>query len=923
MDRDLHVMIEDAVLTIEAFPVSEEMPKEEGGIDGTSGDAKGKATIDGGASTASASTAPSKAAEPPKKPATKHQKTEPKRATVGDRVLADNPLARAISGIPHLLLRDVRIRFIIRKDPKPSRNGQDEGTEPGANVENSFPASNQPGPGDTMLEVGIEFLSVNSGEDILSSFQNREAEDSENSEGQNGEEGSAKPSVVTVQAASSSVGTPVDHNEYMIRHIRTGRGPAAGIWVQVFAPGPKLPSMIGPPDENTVWARQQWVLATNFHLLRCSGIDVRARIHLGSKKQVSSYSWFYDYDEDGSDFDYDDDTLDSMLVGFDSIAPGPQLPLPPINPDMSRGDTPVKTDVTKDRSGMEMMEPIAAMHPWSDKYTKDSNDIQSCKIPSTFHRISRGLVPGSCKDCTHFPSQTCAMCWNGPPTVPEESSLDSSMPMPGLALQVTFRDPLEINVDRPSVETLNLLKTLFVKKREVTADEPDPQEEKKSEVEVRGPLSRSSTSVGDTTKTTLSSRSSFFGFLSSRAKEPEKEEQKLDAFSPYMQPENIQVLGVSFSEVILRIHVMREEKKDDGLSFCYWDMLATCLTIDMQSCTSREVLSNDLRFDIGLFAWDEFCGIGCKRLVALGVPLHLRAGTDASNSGSTVKSMVDDHDRNKTPWPSAACALMDIPPPLETLAYKDRQGHGVQLRFISVRNPEDASKLARSMVNLRLGVTATQVPWGFWRDINSARQQVTWGILGKPVPAAAREVTTPLVKSIMAYTVQIDGGSIAMDPVINLKMPLTRVAGERSTETGISFESIFQKLQVVYGQKTPSRGVALSLKQMALLPENVRTRILFCLDDLKSFEEALEVKKESNPFKRTLAVSKGIVRMAKKLSKASASTRRNGKTNSTRSISDAPTRRQKIMTEIMKLDNNELDELWASHRRHQRKHAKN
>jgi hypothetical protein len=928
-------MVEDAVLTIEAFPVPESTTDADEGEEGDQADPQAKlATDDAGSAVSGRTGASSSAPVPPILPP-KSSKTEPKRDTVGDRVLADNPLARAIAAIPHLLLRDIRIRFIIRKEPQANRKEEgdaaatttsttEESKSPAAE---SVPASNQALPGDTMLEVGIEFLSVSSGEDVLSHFQERTGDESERSEGDNGGV-STKPPVAVIPTES-----PLDANEYMIRHIRTGRGPAAGIWVQLFAPGPKLPASLVPPGgvEDLYWARQQWVLATDFHLLRCSGLDVRARIHLGEKEQVASYSWFYDNEDEGYEYDYYDNTLDSMVLGgFDAIAPGPQLPLPPMNPHMSRGNTPIKPGGTASSFDESRSDQPPAMHPGSDKYTRDANGIQSCKIPSTFHRISRGLLPGSCKGCTHLPSETCAMCWGGPAAVKVESTLDTAMPMPGLALQITFRDPLEINVDRPSVDTLHLLKTLFVKKREQgKTNDPEPSSDigpGKSEKAV----SRVSSTLDDTTKTTAST-SSYFGFLSLRAKEPEKEQVVSDAFSQSMQPENIQVLGLHFAETILRVHVMRDERQDEGLSFCYWDLLASCLTLDYQTFKSEAKTSQDLRFDVGYFALNELRGVECKRLVSLGIPGNSGDGNISSNSVSTTKSLLDDHSHNKSPWPSAACALMDIPPPQETLHYKDRQQHGAQMRFVLVKNQLDLREAVRSMVNVRLGAMTTQVPWGFWREIDATRKNITWGILGHPEPpkdatqeerSEEKENTAPPASSIMTYSVQIDGGALVMDPLIDLSIPLTRFAGERSSEAGISFEAILNKLQIAYGQKAAAKDEALSLQQLALLPENVRTRILFCLDDLTPLEEVLELKKESNPFKRTRAVNKGILKMAKKLSKTSRSAAHRKQKNSRLSSSDASTRRQKIMTELMKLDNKELDDLWAVHQRHQRKLVK-
>lgn len=910
-------MVEDAMLTIEAFPISN--PTQDDETDGGAQDNERLKPFTDDTGSAATSGMNSAAAPVPPKPKAKAPKAEPKRVTVGDRVLADNPLARAFAAIPRLFLRDIRIRFIIRKEERVQRTGERQSET----AEN--PSANQPGKGDTMLELGIEFLSVSGGEDVLSQFQDRPEDESKHGEDQNVGQSATQP-VPTV----SPLGNPVDNNEYIVRHIRTGRGPTAGIWVQVFAPRPILP--VKATGGNFSWAQQHWDLATQFHLFRCSGLDVRARIHLGAKKQVSSYSWFYDYEEDSSaEYDaYDDYTLDTMFVGFDTIAPGPQLPLPPMHPDtMSRGDTPIKanpmgaTSTSTTTVADPTLDPPPAMHPGADLYTTDVNGIQSCKVQSTFHRISRGLFPGSCKDCSHLPSENCSKCWETTIGVKHESALDEYMPMPGLTLQITLRDPLEINVDRSSLETIHLLKTLFVRKQEEVVDSSLPVSIKEQGLNNETiTTSRQPSGMDESTKST----SSFFGFLSSKTNKLEKEQSPTESFSQIMQPENLQVIGVHLSEAMLRIHVMKDDSATDGgLSFCYWDLLASCLTIDYQSLKAEAKTSQDMRFDVGRILLDEHRGVECNRLASLGILPYSPEEHESSNIIHQMNNVVNDQYQNTFLWPSTACSLLNIPPPLETLRYKDRKSHGVQLRFISVRNPKDATDVARSLVNVRLGITTTNVPWGFWRILNSVRKQVTYGIVGKPkegeeaVPQEQRSVTSArnstTMRSIMTYSVQIDGGTITMDPVIDIKMPLSRFAGERSSEAGISFETILEKLQVTYGKKTPTKKEVLSLQQLALLPESARTRILLCLDDLRPLEQALDVKKESNAFKRTVAVNKGILKMAKRVSRATRSARR----DIGRLSNEGRTRRQQIMSELMKLDDLELNELWALHRRHLKK----
>jgi hypothetical protein len=164
--------------------------------------------------------------------------------------------------------------------------------------------------------------------------------------------------------------------------------------------------------------------------------------------------------------------------------------------------------------------------------------------------------------------------------------------------------------------------------------------------------------------------------------------------------------------------------------------------------------------------------------------------------------------------------------------------------------------------------------------------------------------------------VQLDGGSMVLEPVMRTKMPLTQFCGERSSDAGIFIETILQKLEFAYGSKNQSVASELDVQRVAALPENIRMRILLCLDDLGPLEQAFQVKTESNSFKRCRAVNKGILKMARKLRKS--------KQKYPRSNTDdvGSSRRQEIMNDVMKLSDAELDELWSLHQKHKRKLAK-
>ena len=987
--KELHVMVEDAVLTIEAIPIDDDTfaedhhPTENGDetAAGDTADAASSTTADDAASTTTSGTY-----QPPPSKSSTHKTTKPtkptppKRATVGERVLADIPLAKLISAIPHLFLRDIRVRLIVRDEPTttttttttaPSTSAAEESSQTSEaedqstdaptnnnnnnNNNNTTNNNNHPNPNDTMVEIGIEFLSVTSGEDILSHFQEQQEDESNHmDEDPSSSSQSNNPLMMSIPSfhsvESTSGGGGLDQNEYLVRHIRTGRGPSAGIWVQVFAPGPKLPPfllekqpMIDHPTDDyggrrptpKQWARQHWIAMTEFHLLRCSGLDLRARIHLGTKKEVARFSWFYDEDYEGTEEYYDDFTMDSLILGADYICPGPQLP-PMQSPSMGdRGDTAPRESSTY---GLEEETAKNEVGGGGTEiyFVKDQNGIQSCNIPSSFHRIARGMLPGSCQHCKHLPSEVCSLCWEttSADNNQDSSTLDDSMPMPGLALQLTFRDPLEINADRTSLETVGLLRSLFQKetpKEPISDDEasPDEAETDKNIVQATHTLP-----AADEASTHATASTSYFaGLYSSKKEEEPVEPDPSDAFAPYMQPENIQVMGIHLSEVLIRVHVMKPDKTDDGMSFCYWDFFGTCLTLDRHALLSSEKMFQDLELDVGHFTWDEYRGTSQNQLLSLGI-------TRDEKNRNRCDSNEDFDERHITPWPTTACALLEIPAPLETLIYRDREQHGLQLGFVSVVDQQN-DKTIRSRVNARLGLTSVVVPFGFWRGFGKLAREIdscisiqkqkeeapgeepVWNsgrtTSGDSVATATESVSLPKPKSLMKYTIQIDGGSLKIHPVLNAKVPLTQFSGEQSSESGIFFETMLEKLQLSYGQKEPSIKKGLSIQQLAALPESLRMRILLCLENLEPLEEALQLKKETNSFRRCRSVNKGIVKIAKKMAKAA---KASGKKHLQPHREPSSIGRQEIMTQLMKLDDSELDELWSVHQKHQRKLAK-
>lgn len=186
--KSIHVLVEDAFLTIEAVQLEPDDGEE--GKEGTK--------------------APEKA---------KPQKKVLDPTLVGDRVLAENAIARALSAIPNLFLRDINVRFVVRDQIIPATPiDEEEGGEEQVdeNEQQEQPPSQQPSvdsSNDVVVEFGIEFLSVTDGEDFMANFR---GEDGDSSDGEDSDE-----EVKSQMQNLASFDTPYNQNEFFTKRIRT------------------------------------------------------------------------------------------------------------------------------------------------------------------------------------------------------------------------------------------------------------------------------------------------------------------------------------------------------------------------------------------------------------------------------------------------------------------------------------------------------------------------------------------------------------------------------------------------------------------------------------------------------------------------------------------------------------------------------
>lgn len=898
--KDIHVFVEDAFLTIEAVRLKPNVfgdPETEGS---NSNDSKKK----------------------------KKEKPKQEIKTVGDRVLAENAIARAFSMIPNLFLRDISVRFIIRDAAVETFQSDQEA---------SAAMSEDYGSEDSVVELGIEFLSVTDGSDFLARFRGMD-EGSSDDDSSEGDGHDNRPS-----AQRNIKDEPYDENEYQTKRIRTGRGPEGGIVIRLYpAAGllPDGPSSIPKPG----WARTRWLSTTEFCLLRCSGLDVQARVFLGTKQELSIVddTWYAD--------DYEEYTVDAMLFGVDYIAPGPQPPLPPM----------------ENQTGLGENDEQIWTYEAATRYQTDSNGISSSGVQSSFHRVARDLKPIVCEN-DHLPCEYCRMCWFAAPGCVRNHPLDAALPMAGLVLNLSMRDPLEVNVDRSSLEVIGQLIAM------VTSS-PSPDESSNgrdngnrpgftgiddSERSTYSALSRSSTHGSLNSRSTSqymddSSHRSSFSTAASASKKPDSGEAPpllmrrgenyqynrgdrpqgsfegsnvAESFPSYMQPEKIQIIGMHVPEIKLRIHVLRENDELVG-AFSYWDICAKCVTMDHQRLNASETSFQDLRFDVGHFVMREYKGMEKKQLASVGLRQRI-----VDFDEMTVETLLTEAGEHKRPpWPSTAAALLDVPPPLETLAYESRERHALQVRYIALFQPGIAVDSRQSHASIRVGAISVGTSWGIKNAILAVVEEAKAVVLGpsKASITADTEKSPELVEqtkrdSLMKYKLRVDGGHIRMEPLIDLQLPLTILNGESSSRSGAFFETMLERVGFACGIPTnPSifYDKSLSLRNLAELPENVRLRILLFLKDLKPLETALGVKPEANSFLRCRAVNKQIVKIAKKSSRYSCFRTTAASDDRSDQISDAVGRRQELLTELLKLDDDALEDLLMLHRRSERRTAR-
>ena len=763
--RELHVLIEDADLTVEAT-VLVPRNKNQQRQTADSGEDKKNPKMDSTAPNPSTADSGSKATN------SKKAKIKPPPETVSERILAENFLARLVSWLPNLLLRDIRLRLIVREEyleESDLPSGEDKSTTPGLPVKGSTEAASLTDMGTLTtnestsscdatyntsfplsppmtVELSIELLSITDGQDFFAHFRTNDeaarahdddddesvsssssgssSTDDEDDETRAAAEASFLPGTIVNSTTDAPI---VPRNNYMTKRIRTGRGSEGGIVLRVVPNYDEFgdwttTTNIATSSESELWPRQRWnSVVDKYCVMRCSGVDIQARIFLGNGQDgtgdsssrttttgassLSSSSSSSITTASSSNILLDDYSVDSLLLaGVDYIVPGPQPPpvvLPPIVEDEEDEETtgkPPPTPTLVDKLDPKNLPPLRSSPqsasqeelptpstqqppvvlwelPGATTYQLDSNGIQSSWVDTSFHRVARGLFPTThCSTRDKYdkllPCEYCQESWEDPLQPQDDNHIpkrtykrrqkgaqkdrssaskqlnimDSAAPLGGLVLHVSIRDKLEINLDRPSLESIGTVLDLFIKKkseqptnasREMNDKQTSPDTDmagytntihsseqkiqKKSDKSVQEDLkvpnhstksaNPAASRVDETQQSALDAndeddKNQFNSTTKTNTtKSQKKTKPRMDAFPRYMQPEKIQYLGLYVAEIKVRLHLipvpstmpsyLRRGSPKFRYSFSYWEANLRCLTADLHLLAGPKKFGDD------------------------------------------------------------------------------------------------------------------------------------------------------------------------------------------------------------------------------------------------------------------------------------------------------------------------------------------
>lgn len=784
VDKELHITVEDAHLILEVVPKENVNSSENGNVN------------------VSSSNSPTKAVKQPKtverssssSTNVSEKKMNEESATIGGKVKQKSVFAKLLSMIPMLFLRDCRVTLILPEEEVDSSREDDSN-------HNDDESSNNVDEGDncTVFEVGIDFLSVASGDDFMDVFKRNTVDTPPHKKA-----GRDKPEI---EARCGQ------HSNYVYerRLLRTGKGPEGGIWLKIHRPsssdivyGRKKRPNYNPSDEQR-WARRRFLDSSQAFCFRCSGIDLHARIVLEKRKPVDEEVKNILSDE------FEDYTIDSMLFGVDYID----------------GAALTRHANNKQRKLLEQKTQMIDNLEASESNI-DTNGIEIIPMSSNFHWLAQNCHRTGCIT-SHIPLGECVNCWNTcidrPESTSPHSSMDDSMPLPGSVFCLSITDPIEMNVDRNHLDAFGYMLSLFTaKSTKVESNSSQVKQQKAPKRDDVVPLQDHPAIARNI---------------------------KSNAFPSYMKPDAIFISDIYVAKITVRIHALRPKPENDlGLRFGFWELNASSICCEDQQVDCDEMQLRDMIFHVGSLRCIDYKGT-CDRRIAEFGPV------------SGIPPRPRNHSQNDVYIPFTAPRLLELPPPAAfddvgtstMYALHSRvilRGGPKGGKFVSFKTGTFCVDMDRSFVD-SLSAALSEAKLII---IGKEEREPTKQSENKS------EASTKKDKPLWLIQAATKGGSLSYQPLVKVKLPASRYQAKTSSVDGFSLNTFLNGLGVEYGKSLVELPAPTSLVPLSALPESLRLHVLLYLDDLTPLEKALKIKKKkkksTSAFLRSHAVSKKL-----------------------------------------------------------------
>ena len=191
-----------------------------------------------------------------------------------------------------------------------------------------------------------------------------------------------------------------------------------------------------------------------------------------------------------------------------------------------------------------------------------------------------------------------------------KGNMKEVMPLPGFVFCLSISDPLEVNVDLCSLQSLGYINSLFTAKNQAPCEEQG---------------SNSSNTVGNESKKS--------GQLYATQSSTDFDEE---SFPSYMQPHTMYLSSLSVSNITIRVQAIRPTYEANYFQFRFWQFEGKSIHYEESQIDADEQFLRDATFHVGSIECRDFTGVCEKSLVSI-------AGYDDTNNAGSICRLGEVH----------------------------------------------------------------------------------------------------------------------------------------------------------------------------------------------------------------------------------------------------------------------------------------